>query len=153
MVTAEKYQAYSMATRTVAKTRQVVMLYDGAIRFLKQAGEAISVANIEERYRLLVKTTEVITGLQSSIDFENGGDIAGILHGFYSNMSMRILSLNFVKEKDVAKQECDDLIGELKQMRDVWEHIDLQIGKKDAVFDTNLYSGQISADGGNNILA
>ena len=35
------YKAYSRANHTVSKTRQVVMLYDGAIRFMQQAAEAM----------------------------------------------------------------------------------------------------------------
>ena len=114
-------QAYFHATHTVAKTRQVVMLYDGIISFLKQAKDAIAEKRIEDRFLLLQRASKVITGLQSSIDFEKGGDIANILHSFYTNMSMRILSINFEREGAAL---CDTLIEEIKQMRDVWENID-----------------------------
>lgn len=125
------YNAYSMATRTVAKTRQVVMLYEGIIKFLKQAEVAITEGRIEDRFNLLSKAAEIIVGLQSSIDFENGGNIASTLHNFYSNMSMRILAINFVKEPEKAKQDCEELIGELKQMRDTWENIDKNLAENE----------------------
>src|SRR5271155_1384096 len=88
------YKAYSAATRTVAKTRQIVMLYDGAIRFIKQAQVAILEKRIEDRFRLLVRASDVIVGLQNCIDFENGGEVAHTLHRFYTTMSTRILSVN-----------------------------------------------------------
>jgi len=116
-----QYQAYSLATRTVAKTRQVVMLYDGAIRFIKQAKEAIAEKRIEERFKLLVRASDVMAGLQSSIDFENGGEVAMTLHTFYMNMCSRILSVNFTRD---GANLCDSIIEELKQMRDVWDNID-----------------------------
>lgn len=121
-----QYQAYSLATRTVAKTRQVVMLYDGAIRFLQQAGVAITEKRIEERFKLLQRASEIIVGLQSSIDFDTGGEVAHTLHRFYSGISMRILSVNF--EKDGAGI-CTEIIAELKQMRDIWDSIDCTLNK------------------------
>jgi len=123
------YNAYSMATRTVAKTRQVVMLYEGIIKYIKQAEIAIDDGRIEERFNLLNKASEIILGLQVSIDFENGGNIAGVLNDFYSNMSMRVLGVNFIKDKQLAKEKCEELVTELKQMRDTWENIDNNISE------------------------
>jgi flagellar protein FliS len=154
-----KYQAYSLATRTVAKTRQVVMLYDGTIRFIQQAKTAITEKRIEDRFHLLTKASKVICGLQNSIDFENGGDIAMVLHRFYMDMSVRILSVNFKREG--GEEMCDTLIEELKQMRDVWHNIDLTLGAGSddatqlatpaiaaAATATTLPGGNVS-DGGN----
>lgn len=117
-----QYKAYSLATHTVAKTKQVVMLYDGTIRFLKQAMQALTENRIEDRFKLLKKASDVMTGLQSSIDFDNGGEVAQTLFKFYTRISMRILAVNF--NKTTAKEECAALIDELKQMRDVWDNID-----------------------------
>jgi flagellar protein FliS len=119
---AMQYQAYSLATRTVAKTRQVVMLYDGTIRFLKQAQQAIREKRIEDRFNLLKRASDVINGLQGSIDFENGGEIAHTLLKFYTQISMRILSVNFHPQEGHAL--CEGIIDDLKQMRDVWDSID-----------------------------
>jgi flagellar protein FliS len=117
-----KYQAYSIATRTVAKTRQIVMLYDGAIRFLKQAQTAAAEKRIEDRFLLLKRASDVILGLQSSLDFENGGEVAGTLNKFYTNISLRILSVNFHPKE--ACELCEGITSELKQMRDIWDSID-----------------------------
>ncbi len=131
-----QYQAYSLATRTVAKTRQVVMLYDGAIRFIKQAKEAIAENRIEDRFKLLLKASDIIVGLQSSIDFENGGEVAHTLHRFYTQISTRILSVNFDRD---GEKVCDTLIDDLKQMRDVWSTIDSTVtqGESSSPTDTD----------------
>ncbi len=118
--TQKKYQAYAAATQTVAKTRQIVMLYDGVIRLLQQAKDAIRGKRIEERYHLLIKATDIINGLQACLDFENGGDIAPILHGFYSSIDSRIFSIH----RTNSLETCDDVIADLKQMRDAWHEID-----------------------------
>jgi flagellar protein FliS len=116
------HKAYSAATRTVAKTRQIVMLYDGALRFIKQARVAITDKRIEDRFNLLVRASDIIVGLQNSIDFENGGAVAHTLHHFYTNMSVRILSVNLHPRDSLAL--CDGIIEDLKQMRDTWDSID-----------------------------
>lgn len=116
----QKYQAYATATQTVAKTRQIVMLYDGAIRFMKQAKEAINENRIEDRYNTLVKTNDILIGLQSCLDFEQGGDIAKVLYSFYAGLIDRIFTIHRTSDLDT----CDEVIADLKQMRDVWDSID-----------------------------
>lgn len=116
----QKYQAYAAATQTVAKTRQIVMLYEGTIRFVQQAKEAIREKRIEDRYHLLIKASAVIEGLQSCLDFEQGGDIAKVLYHFYASVDSRIFSIHRTNDMHV----CDEIIADLKQMRDVWHEID-----------------------------
>jgi len=119
-----QYRAYAAATGTVAKTKQVVMLYDGIIRCLKHAEIAARENRIEDRYNQLVKASEIVMALQSSIDFDKGGDIASILHEFYTQIARRIISVNFLKDVEKASQLCLELIEEIKQMRNVWDDID-----------------------------
>ena len=116
----QKYQAYAAATQTVARTKQIVMLYDGIIRFIHQAREAIEKNNIQERYNALIKATEVLMGLQACLDFENGGHIARVLYNFYSNIDSQI----FLIHRNNSTQTCDEIIAEMKKMRDVWQEID-----------------------------
>lgn len=114
------HQAYSQAFHTVGKTRQVVMLYDGMIRFLKQAREAIIEKRIEDRFNLLTRASDVVLGLQASLDFESGGSVARVLYDFYSSVDSRILTIQRTNDLGL----CDDLIAELKEMREAWNVID-----------------------------
>lgn len=120
MNAAHPIKAYTRASHTAAKTRQIVMLYDGAIRFLQQAKEAMEAKAIEQRYLKLTKASEVIMGLQSCLDFESGGDAARILYDFYASIDLRIMGLH--RSNDAAV--CGALIDELRAMRDVWDKID-----------------------------
>ena len=115
-----QYQAYNMATMTVPKTKQIVMLYDGAIRFMQQAKEACIEKRIEDRFNLLVRAGDVIVSLQNSLDHENGGDIAKILYDYYSSIDMRILSIH----RSNSAEMCERVITELKEMRGAWHQID-----------------------------
>tara|TARA_B100000989_G_scaffold279937_1_gene242989 strand:- start:29 stop:625 length:597 start_codon:yes stop_codon:yes gene_type:complete len=118
--TPNPYSAYSKATHTVAKTKQVVMLYEGAIRFVQQAKEAIKENRIEDRYNLLVRASEILMGLQSCLDFEAGDAVARSLYDYYSYIDSRIMSVHRTNKLET----CDEIIDELKRMRDVWNRID-----------------------------
>ncbi len=138
--TPNAYQAYQRATHTVAKTRQVVMLYDGAIRFLQQAKAAMEAHDISERYTKLARAGDVVSGLQSCLDFEQGGGTAQILYDFYSAIEMRVLALH--RTNDAA--ECEAIIGDLKQMRDVWHRIDR--GSDDKAIPAVAPAPELAAD-------
>ena len=127
----QKYQSYTAATHTVAKTQQIIMLYDGVIRFVQQAKEAIAEKRIEDRYKILIKASDVIQGMQACLDFENGGEIARILYGFYSSIDGRIFSIH----RTNSIETCDEIIAEMKTMRDAWQEID-QKTDSDAVTET-----------------
>jgi flagellar protein FliS len=113
-------KAYSRAAHTVAKTRQVVMLYDGAVRLIQQAAEAIEKNDVETRYNKLTRASEVINGLQNSLDFEAGGNTANILYDFYSSLDARIFQLH----REPTVEACERIVNDLKQMRTVWDEID-----------------------------
>ncbi len=114
------YAAYQNAYQTVSKTRQIVMLYEGTIRFMQQAREAMEEKRIEDRYNLLIKASDVIIGLQSCLDFDADEKVARTLFDFYGDLDIRIMQLQ--RSNDL--NECDAIIGELKAMRDVWKQID-----------------------------
>lgn len=114
------YKAYNRASHTVSKTRQVVMLYDGAIRFLQQAAEAIEKKDYEARYHRLNKVTDIIVGLQACLDFDAGGPSAKVLFDFYASLDMQIFTLHRTNDPEL----CRTIIGRLKEMRDTWDRID-----------------------------
>lgn len=120
MIHKQSYKAYAAATQTVAKTKQVVMLYDAAIKCVKQASEAIEQGDIETRYNSLVKACEIIFGLQGSLDFESGGDVAQTLYDFYASVDARLITVHRSADAGTCKQ----IVKELKLMREAWEEID-----------------------------
>lgn len=126
MVNKQQYQAYAAATHTIARTKQIVMLYDGAIRFITQAREAIVDKRFEDRYKMLLKASDVIMGLQGCLDFEDGGSIGRVLYNFYSGIDARIFALHHSN----SLEACDELLDDLRKMRDVWDEIDMNMAKQ-----------------------
>jgi flagellar protein FliS len=96
------------------------MLYEGAIRFLQQAVEAIEQGDANGRYKKLTRAGEIIIALQSAIDLVNGGPQAHALYDFYASLDGRILALHRSNDTEAGKQ----MIAEIREIRDVWDHID-----------------------------
>ena len=132
-------KAYNRANHTVSKTRQVVMLYDGAIRFLQQALEAMEKKDYEARYQKLMRAADVVIGLQACLDFDSGGKSAKVLYDFYSSMDLRIFALH--RSNDL--EECRKIITEMKDMRDVWDRIDRGTEDKEKDTEAKPAAGQV----------
>jgi len=145
MVYSQQLASYTVANETVQKTRQLVMLYDAVIRFLKQARVAMEERRFEERMNLIQKASNIIIGLHKSVDFERGGEIAQTLNNFYIAMDLRMLNLN----RSNSLTECDGILSEIKMMRDAWDKIDNKlnepIGKADLPADAEKPVADFSA--------
>ena len=114
------YAAYRKASHTTSKTRQVVMLYEGAIRFAQQALEAIAQEKPILRYEKLSRVGEIILALQSAVDPDVNPQIARQLIDFYADIDTRIRTLNHRPERAA----CEQIIVDLRAMRDVWDTIE-----------------------------
>jgi len=119
-MTHNEYTAYKNNTGMVRKTRQIVMLYEGVIKFVQHAKEAIENDDIELRYNSITKACDIINGLQLSLDFDNGEEIAKLLYDYYAGLDSRLSSVHFSNDIKI----CEACIDQLKIMRDAWEEID-----------------------------
>ncbi len=66
--------------------QQIVMLYDGAIKFLRLAATNIEEHDIHAKAEHTSRAIDIISYLQSILDFERGGDVAPVLDALYSNV-------------------------------------------------------------------
>ena len=121
-----KFIAYDTAMGNVSKTRQVVMLYDGIISFIQRAKEALIKKNFQDNYNFIDRATKIITGLHSSLDKENGGDVAKALDSFYIDLHMKLI--NLVQNKNEA--DYDKIAEEVKSMRAAWDTVDAETTAK-----------------------
>lgn len=101
---------------TAPKEQILLMLYDGAVRFLNQAKVGFAEKNIEKIHNNIIKVQNIITEFESSLDLENGGDFAKNLFGLYEFMSQQLSIANIKK-----KEECLDIvIKHMTELRDTW---------------------------------
>lgn len=114
------YNAYQHSSDNVNQLQQVIMLYDGAINFIKQAKEAIVEGNYEKRYNLINKAIAIITGLNSCLDFnKDTEETAKALDDFYNMIDMRLLYI----QCDDSLESCDKVIEDLRVMRNAWADV------------------------------
>lgn len=101
---------------TAPKEQILLMLYDGAVRFLNQAKVGFAEKDIEKIHNNIIKVQNIITEFESSLDMENGGDFAKSLFSLYEFMNSQLLQANIKK-----KEEClDVVIKHMTELRDTW---------------------------------
>jgi flagellar secretion chaperone FliS len=100
----------------------VVMLYDGALRFLGEAAAAAARGDLRARARAISRTLAIIAELQNTLDLEKGGDVATQLDELYTYITSRLLDVA-LKNDVTAIEEGRKL---LTPIRDAWSQISTQ---------------------------
>jgi len=72
----------------------VVMLYDGAIRFLGDAKACSQQGDRRGKSAAISRALAILAELQSTLKIEEGGEIARSLDGLYSYITGRVLDAN-----------------------------------------------------------
>ena len=116
---------------TATPTRLVVMLYDGALRFLGQAVPAMQTHNYEAQTRYIGKAQAIIGHLRSTLDFAAGGAVARTLDEFYVKAYDTLTDANIHDRTD----DLVKVIEGLRELRDAWIEVDrqCQVGKSGAL--------------------
>jgi flagellar protein FliS len=71
---------------TASQEQILIMLYDGAIKFCRQAIAAGEAGNVAEKLGRISKVFAIVTEFSNSLNHEIGGDIAADLDGLYHFM-------------------------------------------------------------------
>ncbi|RZB34884.1 MAG: flagellar protein FliS [Desulfobacteraceae bacterium Eth-SRB1] len=105
---------------TADRGRLVVLLYEGAINFLKKAGEGIQEGNIEAKCNNINRAQDIIQELSCSLKMDEGGEIAGNLRSLYFFMEKHLIKAKI--EKDGAKK-INEVISMLRSLCEAWVEI------------------------------
>lgn len=108
--------------QNASPAQQLVMLYDGAIKFLLRAQAAIRENNIQERCNNNQRVLEIINYLTGILDMEQGGDISMRLLRIYTHISRQIVEVDIQNNAELI----DDIIPHLKALRQSWVNIDTE---------------------------
>jgi len=85
---------------TASPEQVLIMLYDGAIRFVRQAKAASTEGRLGDKAKAISKAVAIITEFSNTLDFEVGGDIALDLKRLYDFMLMELSAVNSRNETD-----------------------------------------------------
>jgi flagellar protein FliS len=113
----ETYQETSVTTQNKGKI--VVMLYDGAIKFLKMAIKEIEAGNAEEKGKYISKAIDILFELNAVLDTEAGGEVAENLRKLYLFMGRHLTEAN--TEQDIGK--INEVIKLLEELNQGWKAI------------------------------
>lgn len=108
----DKYRQTHIGTASQGKL--LLMLYDGALKFLTLAEEGIQDTDIEKSHKYLIKTQDIIVELMVTLDLEKGGQVAQNLMSLYSFLKGHLVKANL--EKDLDKViEARNIMAELRE--------------------------------------
>ena len=111
--------AYKQGQVTAAApVRIVVLLYEGAIRFARQAQQNFDDPAI--RGVALGRTHRIVSELLASLDRERGGEIAGNLDGLYRYVLDAITQANL----DLDKASINSVVNVLQTLVSAWKQIE-----------------------------
>ncbi|MHC4645708.1 MAG: flagellar export chaperone FliS [Planctomycetota bacterium] len=107
------------AIATQSKGRLIVLLYDGAIKFLRLAIERLEAQDYEAKGRYVNRAQDIITELNAVLDMDAGGEVA---------MSLRKLYCFMNKHLSEANTKCDcqmirEVITMLEELNQSWKTI------------------------------
>jgi flagellar secretion chaperone FliS len=80
-----------IAVQTSGPAKLVVMLYEGAIRFLNQSIKAIQTKDLNLKRQSIDRVVAVIQHLQSTLDMTQGKQVAADLDRLYAYITSRVL--------------------------------------------------------------
>jgi len=107
------------AVTTQSKGRLIVMLYEGAIKFLKLAIAELKAGNHEAKSKYLNKAEDIIHELNAVLDMEAGGEVATNLRSLYMFMIRHLHEANI--QQDPGKIE--EVIKLLEELNQGWKAI------------------------------
>lgn len=135
----DKYKETQINTANQGKL--IVMLYDGAIKFLNIAIENMQPRTYDIANTNIIKAQDIITELMLSLNMNEGGEISRNLFNLYAYFKKSLLDANIKKDKEIIKH----VLKLLKDLREAWDKISASEAKSDKA---NLGSkGSFSVEG------
>jgi len=116
-----------MQVKTVSQEKLILMLYDGAIKFLN-----LGIAGLEDKRfdvvnNNLIKVQRILTELMISLNMDIG-EIANNLYSLYQYMYDKLVEGNIKKDKVPMEQVMEMLLS----LREVWESAIKEMSVKSA---------------------
>ena len=117
----DPWKSYHQTATTTAPPGQIIlMLYDGALRFLERALAGFGCADRAELtltvHNNLQRARDIIRELKCSLNMENGGVLAETLQRLYDYFEHRLHTSNVRKKRDGI----EEVIQHLTVLRDAW---------------------------------
>jgi flagellar protein FliS len=106
-------------TQTASPLELVVLLYDGALRFLADAERAMATHDLRSRATSISRAMAIVIELQATLDMTRGGAVAAELDRLYDFVQERLLATT----RDNDATALADAQRVLAQLADAWRTV------------------------------
>ncbi len=107
------------AVTTQSRGRLIVLLYEGAIKFLKLAINELQAGNNQGKGKYIIKAQDIINELNAVLDMEAGGEIASNLRKLYIFMNQRLSEANIKRDPQMIRE----VISLMEELNQSWKAI------------------------------
>jgi flagellar protein FliS len=107
------------AVATQSRGRIVVLLYEGAIKFLRRAVEELKAGRHVEKAHWIGKALDIINELDASLDMEVGGEMALNLRRLYVFMIRQLNHANLQNDP----QRIEEVVSLLSDLNEGWKAV------------------------------
>ncbi len=104
----------------------LIMLFDGALKFLHQAREKIVEKDYAQKGILISKTIDILSELQGSLNAQKGGELADRLQKLYFYCNSRLAMANLKMDVD----RIDEVVGILTGLREAFNEANAKVATK-----------------------
>jgi flagellar secretion chaperone FliS len=120
-VASNPWKSYQqVATQTAPPGQLVLMLYEGAARFLERAMEGFDLDDPAQSMQMInnniIRAQDIVFELNVTLNLEQGGELAMTLRKLYDYMDRRLMEANLKKDLSVVKE----VHGRIVVLREAW---------------------------------
>lgn len=118
------YQAYQQNTMATASPGELtLMLYNGCLKFIKQAKKAIEENKTEEKHNNIIKAQNIINELMVTLNMDI--EISHNMMQLYDYINTRLIEANMKNEISIL----DEVEGYVVEFRATWKEV-IQINRR-----------------------
>lgn len=110
---------FQTKVNTTDQGQLLIMLYDGALRYLQQARDKMLANDYAGKGILISKVIDIVNELSASLNMEKGGDLAVNLNNLYLLCTARLLQANL----KMSVESLDSVVNILSGLRGAYAQI------------------------------
>jgi flagellar protein FliS len=134
----DTYRAHSL--EGASGVELTIALYDGIIRFMHNAIDAIDREDVDGRRAAVKRAMDIVIHLQATLDKDIGGDPAKSLSEFYVAM----FALMLQGSQAQSKKKFEQVIANVRIVRDAWKQVAAGFGPNQRSQKDESQSGVVS---------
>jgi len=113
------HSIYKQLDAQCSSPQLVLLLCDGAIRFIREAANYLRRENWEKKGQAVESALDCIAELRKILDFEQGGEVATNVDRAYDTLATKLSLGNLARDSEQFEQ----VAVSLKTIRDSWNEL------------------------------